>query len=241
MATLKEWRAQKGAGRKTLPTKVRRISTDLTLLADLGRLDNRQAELEVEAEQIRRQATRADADEDAVKRTRKAGQKARPPRLDEIDAELAALRDEAAGLYDKIRESEGELLLQAISGGEWEQWKAEHPPRVVGHHETTRTVDKTTETTKGGPIYDPNDQLATQYGLIPVCNATDLRGDLGRFVVSWEGEEFGEGEWDTWSEGQVASGDLRALAYDVMELQEQAGLRVPKALSSPATPPDSDD
>lgn len=247
MATLAEWRAQKAGSRKTLPTKARRISTDLTLLADLGRLDARKAELDVEAQVLEAEHAKANPrptadDEQATPRPRKASQKVPPPppRLAEIEAELVEIRDEAAALYDRIRESEGELLIRGLGGGEWQMWKDAHPPRVIGHHETTRTVGDSTETTKGQPIYHPDDHLMTRYGPVPLCNATDLRTDLGRFIVSWEGEEFGEDEWDAWSADKVAPGDLRVLVNDVMELCEQSGIRAPKAPTSPATPSASD-
>ena len=245
MASLAELRAQKGA-RKTLPTWVRRITLDQSLLADLQRLDLRRQELEVEAERVvkaeaRKAAKASEDDPDAAKRVRKAGQKARPQRLVEIDEELAALEDEAGVLYDRLRETEGELLGRGIPGGEWQRWKDEHPPREVGRHETKREVGEVTEVVQGGPIYHPDDVLQTPWGSIPVCNAADLRDELGRFMVSWNGEEFAEGDWDGWFAEQIAPGDFRDLVQDVMNAHEASGIRAPKAPSSPGTPPASDD
>lgn len=244
MATLAELRAQKGS-RKTLPTWVRRITLDQSLLADLQRLDLRRAELEVEAERIAKaEAAKArkaaEDDPDAAKRTRKAGQRARPQRLVEIDAELAALDEEVVPLYEKIRETEGELLGRGIPGGEWQRWKDEHPPRKIGQRETRRENGEVAETLTGGPIYHPDDQLMTEWGAIPVCNAADLREDLARYMVAWNGEGFAEGDWDGWFADQIAPGDFRDIVRDVMEAHEKSGIRAPKAPSSPATNPESD-
>jgi hypothetical protein len=80
----------------------------------------------------------------------------------EIDAELAAL-------FDRMRESEGDLLLRAIGGGEWQRFKDDHPAR-----EGNKSDEE------------------TAYGL---CDSTALLADLGRFVVAWNGENFGADDW----------------------------------------------
>lgn len=175
---------------KNLPEHVQRITLDQNLLADVERLEAEEAEL-------REDMGRADSDGNATKPPRKASEKVRPPRLDEVEAELAEM-------CDRIRASEGELLLRGVTGGEWQRWKDEHPPRE----------DSVTDTRVG-------------YGLV---NASDLLEDLGRYVISWNGEALQPDDW-TWFRDQIAAGDLRDIVSSVVLMHERSGVRAPKSLS----------
>lgn len=191
MATLAELRA--GKATKSLPTRVRRITLNLDLLAGIQRLEEEKADLTV---QMNRKSSE---DRDGTDAVRKMAEGA-PPRLEEIREELGAL-------YESLRDSEGEILLRGITGGEWQRWKDEHPPREDS------VTDKD-----------------VAWGL---CNATDLLDDLARFVVSWEGEEFAPDDWDGWFRDKVSAGDLRDLVTDVVAMHEMSGVRAPK--SSPGS------
>lgn len=194
--TLAELRARK---HKSLPTHVQRLTLDQDLLADVQRLEAERNDLLVEAQRAK------PVDDESDGPPRKMAGKSLPPRVEEINAELA-------GLYDRLRDSEGELLLRGISGGEWQQWKDEHPPRE-------------------GNVSDQE----VAYGL---CNATDLLNDLGRYVVSWEGEELAADDWRGWFAVQVAPGDLRDLVNAVVMMHERSGVRAPKSLNGSSGTPD---
>lgn len=200
--TLADLRARK-SGSGSRPTRVRRVTLDIGLLADIQRLEEEKRDLQVEA---RRHTS--EEDREPGQRRRKMGEGA-SPRLAEIETELGTL-------YDRLRQSEGELLLRGLTGGEWQTWKDDHPPRAEN-------------------VTDAE----VAYGL---CNATDLLNDLGRFVVAWEGETLDEGDWDGWLRDQVAPGDLRDLVNDVVAMHELSGVRAPKSSTgSHGTEPGSPD
>lgn len=127
----------------------------------------------------------------------------RPRRAGEgVNPRLAQIDAELEAEYDAMREAEGELLLQAGEGGAWLRWKDDHPPREGN---------------------ESDERLA--YGL---CNAADLMDDLGSYVVSWNGDDFGPGEWDDWFKAKVAPADLGALVNAVVAMHESRIL-VPKS------------
>lgn len=194
MPTLAELRARK---HKSLPVHPARITLDQELLADVQRL-------EAEKNDLRMQVARVDEDGNRTGPPPKAGQKV-PPRLAEIDAELARL-------YDRLRASEGELLLRGVTGAEWQAFKDEHPPRKDNGSDT---------------------QIAYGY-----CNASDLLNELGRFVVAWDGEELADGDWDGWLRDSIAAGDLRDLVTAVVVMHERSGVRAPFV---PTTSPETED
>lgn len=199
MPTLAELRARK---HKTLPTHAQRITLDQELIADVQRLETERSDLLM-------QARRVDEDGERTGPPRKSGEGSGiPSRVEAIDVELTTL-------YDRIAESEGELMLRGISGGDWQRWKDEHPPRE----------DNVTDT-------------RVAFGL---CNATDLLNDLGRFVVSWDGEDLADGDWQMLAE-QIPPGDLRELVTAVVAMHERSGVRIPKSLSgSSETEPSATD
>ena len=176
---------------KSLPTRTVRICLDQEAVADVQRLDNEKRDLLLDA------ARSAPEDGERTAPPLRLGESATPPRVAEIDAELEAL-------FERMRESEGDLLLRAITGGEWLRFKDEHPPR-----EGNKTDDEVT------------------YGL---CDSGALLANLGRFVAAWEGEGFGAGDWDGFAD-HVAPADLRELCSEVVQLHE-ARVRVPKARST---------
>lgn len=128
---------------------------------------------------------------------------ARPRRAGEkADPRLAEIDAALEAEYDKMRAAEGELLLRAGEGGAWLRWKDEHPAREGNESDERLT-----------------------YGL---CNAADLMDELGTYVVAWNGEDFGPGEWDSWFKAKVAPADLGALVNAVVQMHESRIL-VPKS------------
>lgn len=194
--TLAELRAEKSL---SLPTGVERICLDQRVLSDVQRLVTEGQDIELEW-----RATKAE-DPESSKPTRVG--EGKPSRLAEIEAELEEC-------YAKMRESEGELLLQARDGGEWQRWKDDHPARE-------------------GNESDRDDAFG-------YCNITDLIADLGRYVVAWNDDEFADGDWDGWFRAKVAPADLASIAKAVVMLHE-ARITVPKspsgssAIKQPAT------
>lgn len=196
MPTLAELRARKS---KALPTHSQVITLDQDLIADVQRLESERNDLLADASRVGEDGERNGP-------PRKAGEGSRiPARLEAIDVELGAL-------YDRIRESEGELILRGISGGEWQLWKDEHPPRE-------------------GNVTDQR----IGWGLL---NASDLLADLGRFAVSWDGDALAEGDWPMLAD-QMPPGDLRELVNAVVAMHERSGVRIPKSLSGSSTTEDS--
>lgn len=145
----------------------------------------------------------AERDEEGQsKRPRRQGE-GRNPRLVEIEARFEDLADE-------MREHTGELRIRAITGGEWRRWVDAHPPREVGRHEG------------GQPLFDRVDEDIA-YG---ICNAVDLYHDLARYVISWNGAELAEGDWD-FIANRAAPGDLNDLCRQVVQMHEAVGAKAP--------------
>lgn len=196
MPTLAELRARKS---KALPTHSQIITLDQDLIADIQRLESERTDLQADVRRVGEGGERTGPPP-------KAGEGSKiPARLTEIDTELGVL-------YDRVRESEGELILHGISGGEWQLWKDDHPPRE-------------------GNVTDQR----IGWGLL---NATDLLADLGRFAVSWDGEPLADGDWPMLA-AQVPPGDLRELVTAVIGMHERSGVRIPKSLSGSSMTEDS--
>jgi hypothetical protein len=128
-----------------------------------------------------------------------------------MNPRIAEIDAELEPLYQRLRDAEGEILLSATDGGTWLRWKDAHPAREKN---------------------EVDERLA--YGL---ANATDLLEDLGKYVVSWNGDDFGPGEWD-WFSQKVAPADLGACISAVVELHESR-ISAPKLRSVSSEPPTS--
>lgn len=178
---------------KSLPTRTVRICLDQEAVADVQRLDREKADLLL-------QARRSQVDEDGERTgpPRRVGESPMPPRVAEIDAELEAL-------FDRMRESEGDLLLRAVSGGEWQRFADDNP---------ARDGNKSDE------------QFG--YGLV---NVTALLADLGRYAAAWNGENFGPDDWREWFAAQVAPADLLELCQEVVQIHQSRVRVPPKPLS----------
>lgn len=148
------------------------------------------------------------------KRPRRQGEGPNP-RLAEIQARFDELADE-------MREHTGELRIRAVTGGEWRRWVDAHPAREIGRRED------------GRPTYHQVDEEIA-YG---ICNAVDLYHDLSGYVVSWNGADLAEGDWD-FIANRAAPGDLNELCRQVVQMHEAVGAKAPLSRRhSSATTPD---
>ena len=127
---------------------------------------------------------------------------------------VAEIDGELEVIYEQMREFAGEVVVRGIDGARWQEFKDANPPRE-------------------GNVSDET----VGYGYV---NVTALKADLGRYLVSWNGEEFtGDREWFL---RLVHSAEQDKIAKQVVVMHEVA-VSVPKAPStSSATPsPASDD
>lgn len=188
MKTLAELRADP---KPTRPTFTKRLTLDTELIANIERLQTEKQDLLHEAA-----AHKSDDPEKSAK-PRKAGEGI-GRRLAEIDQELVAF-------FAKMRESEGELLVRGMTGGEWQLWKDEHPPRE-------------------GNVTD--EDVAGK-----LCNASALLPELHKYAAEWNGEPLAEGDWTGWMANKIAPGDLRDLVATFIWTHEKSGVRIPKSLT----------
>lgn len=119
-----------------------------------------------------------------------------PPRLGEPGEPpgVTEIRNKLAAKYDEMDAATGELRLRAIRDGEWRQWVNAHPPRK-----------------------DDQRDDAVAYG---ICNSDDLANDLGKWVLSWEGEPLAVDDWEQHIAPLCAGGDLKTLVSMVIAMQE---------------------
>jgi hypothetical protein len=223
MPSLSEMRANKG----TPPPRPR--STHTVTLIEGQHLLDQIGRLDAEKTAVLMNALRnigEDGEKDGP--PRKSAEPSTPPRVTEINAEMATLEAQ-------LGEHQAELTLVGIDGGAWQRFKTEHPARTIGHQETTR---KDGDVVRGAPIIDGTD-LRLTYGL---CDAEALFNALGLFVGEWEGEPIAPGEWDEWLAERITYADRRDLVTAVVALHEDRVNRVPKSPSgSSATEPGESD
>lgn len=195
MPTLAELRAQTGP--KPLPK-----ATCTVTMVEGQHLLARSQQLNDELLDVLLEADREKAkDEGGRERVRKAGER-KPPE----NPRIAELRAEMQDVVDQLGQFQGLLDLSGLSGGAWQRYKDDHPPREDSKADTT---------------------LAR--GL---CNSSDLFADLGRFVVAWDGEELADGDWDGWLAERLCYADLRDLVTEIVDLHESKLSRAPKSQSS---------
>lgn len=165
-------------------------------LVEAQHLYARQLRLFEEAAEIGDGKASAD-DENRTGEPRKAGERGNP-RLDEIRAEVAELKEQLA-------EHQSVVSLEGMSGGEWQNWKDEHPPR------------------------EGNDDDDTLGGL---CNTSDLLAHLGRFVAGWDGDGIDAAKWDGGLAANVCYMSLRDLVVDVIDMHEVSFPKATRPISS---------
>lgn len=129
-----------------------------------------------------------------------------PPRrlADGPNPRIAEIEARKAELYAEMREHTGEIRIQAKPAGEWRRLVDRNPPRPD----------------------NKVDELVT-YGLL---DADALLERLGEFVVSWNGDPLGEGDWE-FIANRAPAGDLKELCSLVVQMHETRGALAPKSLT----------
>lgn len=139
------------------------------------------------------------------------GQPAKPRRQGEgKNPRLAQIEARFDELGDLMREHTGELRIRAITGGAWRRWVDANPARETGRRED------------GQPVFHQVDE-SIAYG---ICNAVELYHALSDFVVSWNGDELAEGDWD-FIANRAAPGDLNEICRQVVQMHEAVGAKAP--------------
>ena len=205
MPSLSEMRARKGSVARPRSTHTVTLVTGQHLLDEQKRLNDELAD-----ELVKAARAQSSSDEEGDEKPRKMSERTTPERVNQI-------REEIAGLYDKLGEHQGQLtLVGALSDGQWLSWKQEHPPRE-----------------------DNTDDERVGHGFV---NTTDLFNALGSFVAEWDGEALSDGDWDGWLAEQITFADKAALVGEVVALYETRLSRAPKSPgSSSETAPGSND
>ncbi|AIY18004.1 hypothetical protein GUY44_18880 [Pimelobacter simplex] len=163
--TLAELRAEKAA---KLPTRSERLCLNLELLGEVQRLSAEKADLVINANAA--EPAVSDEAKESKARVRKGGERGDGPLSDEVAEEaimpprVAEIEAELASLWDRMREYEGDLVLRGIDGDAWQTYKDEHPPRednvsdarhgnnVVNTTDLMRDLGDWAESWEGEPI-----------------------------------------------------------------------------------------
>lgn len=189
MASLADLRAESGPEPRPVATVPVTLVRGQHLLEEAKRLEERlvdaKARAEAEAEQAESKAAAQKWADDAL-----------PDEVEEIKAEYAELRQRMASL-------QGDLGLVGISGGDWQRFKEDNPPR--------------------------KDNALDQRLTSGWCNADALFANLGLFVATWDGEPVQPGAWDDWLAEKICYADRRDLVPAIVDMYETRFDRVPKS------------
>ena len=212
MPTLAELKAQSGP--RPLPQKT--VTVTLVegqhLLAEFEALAQEAIDLDREKTRTTEKLKGENADGEQTGAPRKSGDGADlVRRLEEIETRLHEIEERVKALPDDLRQYQGDLMLTGFSGGDWQRFKDDNPPR------------------------EDNDQdrvLAAGH-----CNASALFAALGKFVKAWDGEPVTAADWDEWLGERIAYADRRDLIPEVVKMYEGKAATLPKSRSgSPTTP-----
>lgn len=200
MPTLAELRAQSG------PMPLPRAERTVTLIEGQHLLADAQR-LAEERDDLLAAGRNTDDDGNPTGPPQKAGQgakesRARIKRLEEIPSEMAAI-------VARLGDFQGEVGLTGLTGGDWQRFKDDNPPR---------------EDNKADVVYARGH-----------CNATAVFEALGRFVKTWDGEAVTQADWDGWLAERITYADRRELITEVVMLHEQGMNRAPKLPRSSST------
>lgn len=154
------------------------------------------------------------------KRTPSEGESGRPRRNGSPeDVRLVEIEDRLQALFDEMGEHTGRLRVRGVEAGEWSRWRDDHPPRRDG-------VDD-----EGRPIINMLDESVAGAW----CNASALLDDIiacdhpsRQWIVGWNDEPMTPEDWQFIS-SKAAPGDLKNVVREIVEMQEGAGSRAPKA------------
>lgn len=209
MPTLAELRAQSGP--KPLPrtTKVVTLVEGQHLLAEVQRLTEEYSDLAVEQAGLKK---RVNGDEDGNRTgpPLKAGEGAPlSERLEQIEARQAEIKERLEHFADDLAKVQGEVGLRGMTGGDWQRFKDENPPR--------------------------EENAADVRFAAGMCDSSALFAALGQFVETWDGETVSKADWNEWLAEQIAYADRRDMVTEVVEMHERGLGRSPKFRSASAT------
>lgn len=214
MPTLAELRAQSGP--KPLPRKT--VTVTLVegqhLLAEMESLLAEAVDLEREKNQIAEKVSGQNAEGDPTGGPLKSGQGANlSQRAEEIEVRMDELEARVKAIPDDLREFQGELDLTGFSGGDWQRFKDDNPPREGNEQDKRLTSGH--------------------------CDASALFNALGRFVKGWNGEPVTAADWDTFLAERIAYADRRDLIPTIVKMYENKAATLPKSRSASPTTPSS--
>lgn len=211
MPTLAELRAQSGP--KPLPRKT--VTVTLVegqhLLAEFEALTQEATDLVREKDRIAERVSGQNADGEQTGPPRKSGQGSDDAkRAAEIEARMAEIEARVKALPDDLREFQGELDLTGFTGGDWQRFKDDNPPR------------------------EGNEQ--DKHLVAGHCDASALFNALGKFVKAWNGEPVAAADWDSFLAERIAYADRRDLLPAIVSMHEAKAATLPKSRSvSPTT------
>jgi len=201
MPTLAELRAQTG------PQPLPRATRVVTLIEGQHLLAESQ-QLREEALDLAAAGSHFDEEGNRTGPPPKAGQGAKDAAKRE--KRVKEIREALASMIDRLAEFQGEIGLRGISGGDWQRFKDDHPPR--------------------------EDNTADVQIALGVCDSSAVFKALGRFVASWNSEDVADGDWDSWLAERITYADRRDLVTDVVKMHEEGLARSPKLRTgSPTT------
>lgn len=210
MPTLAELRAQSGPQPLPRTTKVVTLVEGQHLLAESEALLDEMKDLAREEDRLKSKSSRTDAGGEKSGPPRKAGEGAASARrLDEIAARVEELEARLKEIPDDLAEFQGEIGLVGLTGGDWQRFKDDHPPR--------------------------EDNRADVVLASAMCDSSALFEALGKFVKTWDGEAVTAEDWDGWLSERIAYADRRDLVPAVVKMHEVGAARSPKYRSASAT------
>lgn len=223
MPTLAELRAQSGPQPLPRTTKTVTLVEGQHLLAESEALSEEAQDLAREEMSLKSRTSRTDAEGNQSGPPRKAGEGAADVRrLEEIAARFEAIKARLPEIADELAAFQGEVGLVGLTGGDWQRFKDEHPPREEAADE------------QGNRPLNRNDSTFA----LGFCNSTAVFNALGKFVSTWDGEPVSAKDWDDWLAERIAYADRRDLIAAVVQMHERKAARSPKSRSgSPTTSP----
>lgn len=222
MPTLAELRAQSGPQPLPRTTKVVTLVEGQHLLAESEALSEEIVDLSREEARLRSEVNRTDAEGEKSGPPRKSGEGASTVRrLEEVKARIEEIKERLPLIADDLAGFQGEVGLVGLSGGDWQRFKDENPPREDMDEDGNRLMNR--------------QDVAFASAL---CNSSALFRALGKFVKTWDGETVTVDDWDEWLSERIAYADRRDLITAVVKMHEQGAPRSPKFRSaSPTTSP----
>lgn len=240
MTTLAERKARAQSG-KDLPREVVTLTflSGEAVYAKIAELKNKRIDLSASGVRLTQQI---EAEKDDPKPRKGADKNTPAARKAAVDAEIAELTAEIdRAEAEDLQGHQADALLVGMTSGAWQRWRDEHPARVTGYKEIVRKAPDGSEVVEqGDPIYHPDDLDLTKmpWSSAPSCNAAEVDALLDDMLIEVDGEPA-KGAWSDWLSDAVLWQNRRSLIMRVVGCHEAPMVRLPKAVSTPPTPSDS--